>query len=70
MGQARWAGTGTTRKSPVLARHEGDSAWGWPGLMIGPGLGRDLGAVARHGPDTILDQPDSSSIVNITFSYK
>jgi hypothetical protein len=58
------------KPGPSTTRHEGDSAWGWPGLVIGPGLGRDLGAVARHGPDTILDQPDSSSIVNITFSYK
>jgi hypothetical protein len=35
-------------------RHEGDSASGWPGLMVGPGMGRTLGTVARHGHNTIF----------------
>jgi hypothetical protein len=35
-------------------RHEGDSASGWPDLMVGPGMGRTLGTVARHGHNTIF----------------
>jgi hypothetical protein len=35
-------------------RHEGDSASGWPGLMVGPGMGRTLGTVARHGHNMIF----------------
>jgi hypothetical protein len=58
------------KPGPSMTQHEGDSASGRPGPMVGPGLGRDLGTVARHGPGTILGQPDSSPIVNITFSYK
>jgi hypothetical protein len=47
-------GHGPKKPGPRTTRHEWDSASGWPGPMVGPGLGRDLGTVARQGPDTIL----------------
>jgi hypothetical protein len=72
MGQAHWAGTGHDPKKhgTRTTRHEEDSASSQFGPMVGPGLGRTLGTVARHGHDPILGQPDCSPIVNTTLSYK
>jgi hypothetical protein len=69
-GQMGRHGHDPKKLGPSTTRHEGDSASGWPGPMVGPGLGRNLGTVARHRPDKILGQADSDPIVNITFSYK
>jgi hypothetical protein len=44
MGQARWAGTGTARKSTTLAR---------PGPTVVPCLGLYVGPQCRHGHGTI-----------------
>jgi hypothetical protein len=49
MGQARWTGTGTARKSTALTRSD---------TMVGPCLGRYLGPAAWHGHGTTLGQPD------------
>jgi hypothetical protein len=42
-------GNGPEKPSTRTARHEDDSASGWHGPMVGPGLGRTLGTVAQHG---------------------
>jgi hypothetical protein len=42
-------GNGPKKPGTRMAQHEGDSALGWHGPMVGPGLGRILGTVARHG---------------------
>jgi hypothetical protein len=47
-------GHGSKKPDPSTTQHEEDSALGHPGLMVEPGLGRDLGMVDWHGPDTIL----------------
>jgi hypothetical protein len=56
-------GHGPKKPGPSTTRHEGDSASGWPGPTVVPGLDRDLGTVAQHGPDMIFGparlQPDS-----------
>jgi hypothetical protein len=51
------------KHDPNTTRHEGDSASGWPGTMVGPGLGCILGTVARHEHDPKNTQPDSGPIL-------
>jgi hypothetical protein len=62
MGQARWAGLRTARKS--TARHGSDRASGWPGTTVGPCLGRHLGT----GTARKLNRPDMARRIQPTKS--
>jgi hypothetical protein len=47
-------GHGLKKHDTSTTRHEGDRATGQLGTIVGPGLSRILGAVARHRHNTIL----------------
>jgi hypothetical protein len=53
-GPMGWHEHDSKKHDTRTVRHEEDSASGWPGPMVGPGLSRTLGTVARHGHDTIF----------------